>query len=292
MSRKSLLLIAAAVISAPALASTNAFAKGAAAGHAAMPISRPHISTFKPAGKVAAPRATFSSTARLVASTHRSGIINPKDVGKVVKDVTGNANSVGKATLGAEIGKAMLGAEKSVAGTASNPSSFGKAIEAARAAAEKAAQDAAKAQARGSRILQTPADPAQKVGAQIPAKTPGNTPGNTPDNPSRPQNPHETPGGGPKFPGGGVVVTGPGTIPMEPGPVVASSTTTAPPPVATSRAVGAMMDGAPAPRLAGPCNCLVKERLQDGSALFMDVCTKELARSTPANETAMTQDAR
>jgi hypothetical protein len=31
----------------------------------------------------------------------------------------------------------------------------------------------------------------------------------------------------------------------------------------------------------GPCNCLTKKYLQDGSVLFQDVCTKEAAVATP-----------
>jgi hypothetical protein len=32
---------------------------------------------------------------------------------------------------------------------------------------------------------------------------------------------------------------------------------------------------------AGPCNCLIKKYLDDGSVLFKDVCTKEAAMATP-----------
>jgi len=87
--------------------------------------------------------------------------------------------------------------------------------------------------------------------------------------------------------GSGVSID-PGVV--QPGPVVANSTVTAAAPVATSRVVAATTDGATTPR-PNPCNCLVKERLQDGSVLFMDICTKELARSTPTNETATPREA-
>src|SRR5262245_55374308 len=131
MSRKSLLLIAAAVISTPAFVTSNALAKGSAAAHGVT--YTPHVSTLKPAAKVAVPRATFSSTAGKVASTHRSGIVN--DINKAVKDAAGNASP-----NGTPIGKAVGDAVKGATGSTSNPTPFGKAVDAARAAAGNAAK--------------------------------------------------------------------------------------------------------------------------------------------------------
>jgi hypothetical protein len=39
----------------------------------------------------------------------------------------------------------------------------------------------------------------------------------------------------------------------------------------------------------GPCNCLTKQYLQDGSVLFKDVCTKESALATPDELRAQAQ---
>ena len=40
-----------------------------------------------------------------------------------------------------------------------------------------------------------------------------------------------------------------------------------------------------------PCTCLTKRYLNDGSALFRDVCTKEAAMATPAELKAQAQGA-
>src|SRR5690348_9776469 len=119
MSRKSLLLIAAAVISIPALTSSNALAEGSGAGHAAMPISRPHVLTVKTAGKVATPRAVSSGTARQVVSTHRSGLINPKDLNKAIKDATGSTAT----SHPGSVADAVRAVEKAATGSASNSTS-------------------------------------------------------------------------------------------------------------------------------------------------------------------------
>jgi hypothetical protein len=58
MSRQSLLLIAAAVISSPVLISSNAFARSAAA-HGA--ISTPHVSTLGAAGRVYVPPSRYGT---------------------------------------------------------------------------------------------------------------------------------------------------------------------------------------------------------------------------------------
>jgi hypothetical protein len=58
MSRQSLLLIAAAMISIPALAASNAFARSAAA-HGA--ISTTHVSTLGAAGRIYVPRAKYGT---------------------------------------------------------------------------------------------------------------------------------------------------------------------------------------------------------------------------------------
>jgi hypothetical protein len=42
---------------------------------------------------------------------------------------------------------------------------------------------------------------------------------------------------------------------------------------------------------SGPCNCLTKTYLQDGSVLFKDVCTKEAAMATPEELRAQMQGA-
>jgi hypothetical protein len=41
----------------------------------------------------------------------------------------------------------------------------------------------------------------------------------------------------------------------------------------------------------GPCNCLTKKYLEDGSVLFKDVCTKEAAMATPDELRAQMQGA-
>jgi hypothetical protein len=46
---------------------------------------------------------------------------------------------------------------------------------------------------------------------------------------------------------------------------------------------------APAP--TGPCNCLTKKYLEDGSVLFKDICTKEAALATPDELKAQVQGA-
>jgi hypothetical protein len=46
---------------------------------------------------------------------------------------------------------------------------------------------------------------------------------------------------------------------------------------------------APAPVAAGPCTCLTKTYLQDGSVLFKDVCTTEAAVANPAQMQGMVQ---
>jgi hypothetical protein len=57
---------------------------------------------------------------------------------------------------------------------------------------------------------------------------------------------------------------------------------------AGSVAVSTPVQGAPAyapaaaPQAAAePCNCLTKQSLPDGSALFQDICTKESATASP-----------
>jgi hypothetical protein len=42
---------------------------------------------------------------------------------------------------------------------------------------------------------------------------------------------------------------------------------------------------------SGPCNCLTKNYLADGSVLFKDVCTKEAAMATPEELRAQMQGA-
>jgi len=156
------------------------------------------------------------------------------------------------------------------------------AVKAAQAAAEKAAREAAEAKAK----LQT--TPGGKLGSQIP------TPPPPPPSPPSPT-PQGKPDGGyrPHFPApGGVVVFGSGVsidpVVVQRGPVVANSTMTAR--TATSRVADAVTVGTTTPR-PNPCNCLVKERLADGSVLFTDICTKESARSVPTTETATPRDA-
>lgn len=46
---------------------------------------------------------------------------------------------------------------------------------------------------------------------------------------------------------------------------------------------------ASAPSSPGPCTCLTKSYLQDGSVLFQDACTKESALATPADLRAQMQ---
>lgn len=59
-----------------------------------------------------------------------------------------------------------------------------------------------------------------------------------------------------------------------------------------------LMDGgdarvstAVAPAPTGPCTCLTKKYLEDGSVLFKDVCTKEVALATPDELKAQVQGA-
>ncbi len=42
---------------------------------------------------------------------------------------------------------------------------------------------------------------------------------------------------------------------------------------------------------SGPCTCLTKKYLEDGSVLFKDVCTKEAALASPDELKAQTQGA-
>src|SRR5262249_11926143 len=116
MSRKSLLLIAAAVISIPAIAPSNAFA-----GRCVCAISTPHVSTLG-ASRVAVPQAKFRKNA----------------LGSV------DANTPAAGRSAAQI-KAFLAQRKAAADAAktSNPSPIQKALDVARAQ-QKAAEDAAK----------------------------------------------------------------------------------------------------------------------------------------------------
>jgi hypothetical protein len=300
MSRKSLLLIAAAVISTPAFVTSNALAKGSAAAYGFT--STPHVSTLGVARRVAVPQAKLYGTPGLGSRKNASSIGGPygqalekaKQIGEAAgKNATGNTSTSNGGPFGQALDKAKQVGEaagKNATGNTSTSSGgpFGQAVDkakkigedaakAAQAAAEKAAREAADAKAK----LQTPAD--GKLGSQItptPTPTPQPTPKGTPDGGYRPH-----------FPGG-VLVFGSGVsldpVVVEPGPVVANSTVTAR--IATSRVAGAVTDGATTPR-PNPCNCLVKERLQDGSVLFMDICTKESARSVPTNDTATPRDA-
>jgi len=248
MSRKSLLLIAAAVISIPALTTSNALAKGSYGA-----VSTPHVSTLG-ASRVVVPQAKF-----------RKG---PAD----------------GAAARSQVQKFLDARQKAGAGSApvSNGGPFGQAVDKAKKIGEdaaKAARDAAEAKAK----LQTPAS----AGSQIPTPPPP---------PPPPPTPKGTPDGGyrPHFPApGGVVVFGSDVsidpVVVQPGPIVAGSTATGRT-ATTSRVAGAVTDGATTPR-PNPCNCLVKERLQDGSVLFKDICTRESARSVPANDTATPRDA-
>jgi hypothetical protein len=43
------------------------------------------------------------------------------------------------------------------------------------------------------------------------------------------------------------------------------------------------------PVSTGPCTCLTKQYLQDGSVMFKDICTKESALATPAELRAQVQ---
>jgi hypothetical protein len=262
MSRKFLLLIAAAVISTPAFVTSNALAKGSAAAHGVT--STPHVSTLGVARRVAVPQAKLYGTPGLGSKKNASGS-NPSPIQKAL-----------------DVARAQQKAAQDAAKT-SNLSPIQKALDVARAqqkAAEEAAAKAAREAAEAKAKLQTPVDPGKKVGSQIPAPPP--------PPPSYPKDPG---GHGQHFPGG-VVVVGSGVsldpVVVEPGPVVTNSTVTAR--TATSPVVGAVTDGATTPR-PNPCNCLVKERLADGGVLFMDICTKESARSVPTNETATLRDA-
>jgi hypothetical protein len=350
MSRKSRLLIAAAVISIPAITSSNAIARPAAA-HGV--VSTPHVSTLG-ASRVAVPQAKFKKNAlgSVDANTPAAGrsaaqikaflaqrkaaedaakassggpygqaLEKAKQIGeaagktasgntstssggpfgqavdkakKIGEDAAKTANGSASASSGGPFGQAVDKAKKigedaaktaNGSASASSGGPFGQAVDKAKKIGEDAAK-AAQAAAEAKAKLQSPVG---KVGSQIPAPPP-------PPPPPPPPTPKGTPDGGyrPHFPApGGVVVFGSGVsidpVVVQPGPIVAGSTATGRT-ATTSRVAGAVTDGATTPR-PNPCNCLVKERLADGSVLFVDICTKESARSVPTNETATPRDA-
>jgi hypothetical protein len=111
-----------------------------------------------------------------------------------------------------------------------------------------------------------------------------------PFNPLKCQKPDPTPtpstsGGGPSYPSGGagpVVIFAPPSVDQAPGTVVTAAGPAAT--VVATRPATAVVAANPAPVATEPCNCLTKQYLDDGSVLFRDICTKEAAMATPAEE--------
>jgi hypothetical protein len=163
-------------------------------------------------------------------------------------------------------------------------------IEKAKAVAKDLAENAQKAQAgKLGGPIQTPANPADKLGSNI-----------TPSQPPRPPHPDPTPDGRwtPRVPTpGGVVILDPSTesypVAVQTEPTVPLQTVTSGTPLATSRPVSGAAVANSAPRAPtgqiteSKCNCLVKEYVQGGGILFMDICTAEYATSVPTNEGAI-----
>jgi hypothetical protein len=90
--------------------------------------------------------------------------------------------------------------------------------------------------------------------------------------------PSQDPGSMPSIPGGGL------SFPSGDGGAVASFT---PPAFDQPDGTAATATGVarrPATVATAPCNCLTKQYLDDGSVLFRDLCTKEAAVATPAEE--------
>ncbi len=60
-------------------------------------------------------------------------------------------------------------------------------------------------------------------------------------------------------------------------------------PVITTGIVGTAAYAVTRPAAAPTCNCLTKEYMQDGSVVFKDLCTKEMAINSPADQQAQMQ---
>src|SRR5215468_8789801 len=263
MSRKSLLLIAAAVISIPALTTSNALAKGSYGA-----VSTPHVSTLG-ASRVVVPQAKFRKgpadgaaarsqvqkflDARQKAGAGSAPVSNGRPYGQAVdkakkigEDAAKTANGNASASSGGPYGQAVdkakkIGedAAKTANGNASASSGgpFGQAVDKAKKIGEdaaKAARDAAEAKAK----LQTPAGAASQIPTPPPPPPPPPTPKGTPDGGYRPHFPAP----------GGVVVFGSDVsidpVVVQPGPIVAGSTATGRT-ATTSRVAGT--DGATTP---------------------------------------------
>jgi hypothetical protein len=116
-------------------------------------------------------------------------------------------------------------------------------------------------------------------------------PAGQPGTPGSPSNPTPAPqGSGPQFP----MPTGQIYPSGGPGPVVVMASPVAvPAPVSTGIVTTGVATTAARPAAAAsePCNCLTKQYLADGSVLFRDLCTKEAAIATPAQQNAQAQGA-
>ena len=175
MSRKSLLLIAAAVISVPALVTSNAFALPSAA-HRATPLTL-HVSTFKSAGKVVAPRVVSSPKA------FGQSVEKARAIGQ--KPTAGSTQGSNGGPFGQAVDKAKKIGEDAVKtangnASASSGGPYGQAVDKAKKIGEdaaKAARDAAEAKAK----LQTPAGAASQIPTPPPPPPPPPTPKGTPD---------------------------------------------------------------------------------------------------------------
>ena len=146
--------------------------------------------------------------------------------------------------------------------------------------------------------------PPHQVGPTLPSAGPqiGGIINQTPNGPSKPvddicpfnplkcQKPDPAPtpskpSGGPSYPSGGagpVVIFAPPSADQAPGTVVTAAGPAAT--IVATRPATAVVAANPAPVATEPCNCLTKQYLDDGSVLFRDICTKEAAMATPAEE--------
>ncbi len=124
-----------------------------------------------------------------------------------------------------------------------------------------------------------PPAPGGTGGGNTPA---GPTTGNTPAGPTTGANP-PMPGSGPMWPvgGGGQISLQLPPVTIAP-PYQTQPVAVAPQPVVVQAPTNVVRTTTVTPA-AEPCNCLTKQYLADGSALFQDLCTKEAAIATPAD---------
>jgi len=223
----------------------------------------------------------------------QSAIDKVTEAARQAADKAAQPKGLGQSAIDKVTEAARQAADKAAQTKGLGESAIEKVREAARQAAEKAAREAAQAAREAAQAhakLQNPLDPKNKVGSNV-----------TPETPSKPSDPGNKSGDNhrPRFPlPGGVVVFGSnvGDYPaVGTGPTVGNSTNPAFRPATSSRlvdaAAGATAQERPrTPPAEGKCDCLVKQYLQDGSVLFMDICTKESATAAPTNDGTARRD--